>query len=185
MKYLAILIMFSICSFTENTFKIESKGIINGVIEKQYGGNGGSFINNVPSKSIPLEWKNIPKGTKSFLIVMEDYDAIPVVGFLWIHWSIGDIPVYKKTLIENESRENVGIIQGVNSWVSSLGGLTKEEASYYGGPYPPDKDHNYKITIYALDTELGLKKGYYLNEAYNKMEGHILGIASISGIYKK
>lgn len=176
----------------ENTFKIESKGIVKGVIKKEYGVNGEDFIGNMddeffsmPSKSIPLEWKNTPEGTKSFIIIMEDYDAIPVVGFSWIHWCIGDIPVHKNRLIENESQMSSELVQGANSWTSSFGGLSNEEAAYYGGPCPPDKDHNYKITIYALDTELGLKKGYYLNEAYNKMEGHVLGTASINGIYKK
>lgn len=180
-----ILIVLSIFSFSENVFKIESKGIINGIIKEEYGGNGKEFIKNVPSKSIPLEWKNIPKKTKSFVIIMEDYDAIPVMGFSWIHWSVGDIPADKKALLENESRINAELIQGANSWGSSLGGLAREDASYYGGPWPPDKDHTYKITIYALDIELGLKNGYYLNEVYHKMEGHVLGTASINGIYKK
>lgn len=77
------------------------------------------------------------------------------------------------------------MIQGVNSWVSPMGGQTKEDSTFYGGPMPPDKDHVYKIRVYALDTVLDIKNGYYLNELYDKMKGHILSVAELEGIYKK
>lgn len=68
----------------------------------------------MPSLSFPLEWKNAPKNTKSYALVMEDFDAIPVTGFSWIHW-IAIIPKTTTKLQENASLENKEIIQGVNS----------------------------------------------------------------------
>lgn len=187
MKKIIIICLFlgSLCFGKNMTFILESKAIKNGVIEQEYGGKGKDVINGVGSKSIPLEWENPPEGTKSFAVVMVDHDAIPVVGVTWIHWSVANIPVYRKKLEADESRNNKKIIQGANSWISPIGGFSREEASFYGGPMPPDKDHVYEITIYALDKELDIKNGYYLNELYEKMKGHVLGTSVLEGIYKK
>lgn len=53
----------------------------------------------------------------------------------------------------------------------------------YGGPTPPDKPHNYVITVYALDTTLDLKDGFTKKAFDAAIEGHILAEASISGVY--
>lgn len=164
-------------------FELKSSGIENGYIKEKYGQYGTENIKGMPSLSLPLEWKDVPKGTKSFALVMEDYDAIPVTGFSWIHWTT-IIPGNLAKLDENASLTNKEIIQGVNSWVSSMEGLSKAEASHFGGPAPPDKEHTYKITIYALDKEVKLKSGYYLNELYKEMKGHILDSATLEGKYK-
>ena len=57
-------------------------------------------------------------------------------------------------------------------------------ASVYGGMAPPDRDHQYEIYVFALDTLLDLKQGFYANELFHAMNGHILSIGSIKGIYK-
>ncbi|STO31117.1 putative kinase inhibitor [Fusobacterium necrogenes] len=164
-------------------FELTSSGIENGFINEKYGRYGSENINGMPSLSLPLEWKEAPKGTKSFALVMEDYDAVPVTGFSWIHW-IAIIPGNYNKLEENASLTNKDIIQGVNSWVSSMGGLSKADASHFGGPAPPDKDHTYKFVLYALDKEIKLESGFYLNELYKEMEGHILNSTELEGIYK-
>jgi Raf kinase inhibitor-like YbhB/YbcL family protein len=182
---LFLCLIFSGLIYGEKAFALESKGIKNNVIDEKYGGKGENIIKGVGSRSIPLKWTNPPKGTKSFAVIMEDRDAIPVTGFTWIHWSVADIDGEKRELEENESRTNTNLIQGLNSWVSSMGGFTHEEAAFYGGPMPPDKDHKYRFVIYALDKKLNLKNGYYLNELYEKMEGHILGESVLEGVYRK
>ena len=180
-----ICLIFSAIIFGKGNFILKSDGIINNVIEVKYGGKGTDIIKGVGSRSLPLEWSNPPKGTKSFVIIMEDHDAVPVTGFTWVHWSVADVEGKDRKLDDNESRTNPELIQGINSWHSSIGGFTSEEASFYGGPMPPDKDHKYKFTIYALDKKLGLENGYYLNELYEKMEGHVLGKTVLEGIYRK
>lgn len=164
-------------------FEINSSGIVDGFIEEKYGKYGNQNINGMPSLSLPLEWKNAPKNTKSFAIVMEDFDAVPVTGFSWIHWLV-IVPNELNLLKENASLENKQIIQGLNSWVSSLGGLSQADATHYGGPAPPDKEHTYTIAIYALDKSLELENGFYLNELYKAMDGHILDKAILKGKYK-
>lgn len=164
-------------------FELSSSGIENGYIKEEYGKYGTQNINGMPSLSFPLEWKNAPKGTKSYALVMDDHDAIPVTGFTWIHWT-AIIPKELNSLEENASLENKDIIQGVNSWISSMGGLNKADASHFGGPAPPDKEHTYTITLYALDKEIKLENGFYLNELYKEIDGHILDKVVLKGKYK-
>ena len=79
-------------------------------------------------------------------------------------------------------------MEGVTSWASPFvpeaWKLTPEQATGFGGCAPPDKAHNYTIKVYALDKELNLKRGFYLNEHIAAMEGHILDKAVLNGMYK-
>ena len=160
-------------------------GIINGFISKKYGGYGTQFNeNNVPSYSLPFKIEKAPENTSSFAFVLEDKDAYPVVGFTWIHWLGANLK--KSEVKENESQTATDFIQGANSWISVQGNQQdREQASYYGGMTPPDKAHTYELHIFALDKVLDLKRGFYLNELYEKMDGHILEEAVLKGIYEK
>ena len=164
---------------------VTSTGIINGFISKKYGGYGTQFNeNNIPSYSLPFKIENAPENTSSFAFVLEDKDAYPVVGFTWIHWLGANLK--KSEVKENESQTATDFIQGANSWISVQGNQQdREQASYYGGMTPPDKAHTYKLHIFALDKVLDLKRGFYLNELYEQMEGHILEEAVLKGIYEK
>lgn len=179
-----ILLTLSALSISAFGFTLESNGIENGYIKEKYGKHGTQNLNGMPSLSFPLKWKDAPKNTKSYALVMEDFDAVPVTGFSWIHW-IAIIPGTTTELQENASLENKSIIQGVNSWISSMGGLNKSDASHFGGPAPPDKDHTYNITIYALNKDIKLQPGFYLNELYNEMNGHIIDKVTLQAKYKK
>ena len=164
---------------------VTSTGIINGFISKKYGGYGTQFNeNNVPSYSLPFKIEKSPENTSSFAFVLEDKDAYPVVGFTWIHWLGANLK--KSEVKENESQTATDFIQGANSWISVQGNQQdREQASYYGGMTPPDKAHTYELHIFALDKVLDLKRGFYLNELYEKMDGHILEEAVLKGIYEK
>lgn len=164
---------------------ISSTGIVNGVIKKDYGGRGSQFNeNNVPTYSLPFKIEKAPENTVSFAFILEDKDAYPVVGFTWIHWLGANLK--KDEVKENESQTATDFIQGANSWISIQGNQQSEEqASYYGGMTPPDKPHTYELHVFALDKTLDLQKGFYLNELYQKMEGHILVESVLKGIYEK
>lgn len=164
---------------------VTSAGITNGFIQKKYGGYGTQFNeNHVPTYSLPFKIENAPEHTVSFAFILEDKDAYPVVGFTWIHWLGANLK--RNGLKENESQTATDFIQGTNSWISIQGNQqTREQASYYGGMTPPDKSHTYELHIFALDEVLNLKNEFYLNELYEKMEGHILEEAILKGIYEK
>ena len=163
---------------------VTSTGIINGMIQDQYGGHGTQFnINNVPTYSLPFKVDHAPPETVSFAIVLEDKDAYPVTkGFVWIHWLAANIT--RSEIQDNESQTAKDFIQGQNSWTSIQGGEQSVELScHYGGMTPPDKPHLYELHVFALDKKLNLSSGFLLNELYQEMDGHILDIDTLKGIY--
>ncbi|MTK70838.1 YbhB/YbcL family Raf kinase inhibitor-like protein [Turicibacter sanguinis] len=163
--------------------KVTSTGIIDGIIADEYGAKGTQFNENeMPLYSLPLKIEDAPQGTKSFAIVMEDKDAVPVCGFSWIHWLVANLT--RDELLAGESQTATDFIQGVNSWISIQGDNQSIEASsYYGGMAPPNAPHLYETHVYALDTLLDLKPGFYMNELYRAMDGHILDCCTLKGEY--
>ncbi|CCJ10652.1 Putative uncharacterized protein [Staphylococcus aureus subsp. aureus ST228] len=60
-----------------------------------------------------------------------------------------------------------------------------EIENHYVGPTPPDKDHQYELTVYALDHSLNLKNGFYLNEFLKEVNQHKIDQTSINLIGRK
>ncbi|MBI2099405.1 YbhB/YbcL family Raf kinase inhibitor-like protein [Candidatus Uhrbacteria bacterium] len=168
--------------------RLFSAGIIDSYIEPKFGkfADETDKIQGVPSRSIPISWSDLPKNTKSLALIMQDYDAIPVCGFSWIHWTVANIDPPKNELLENASRNDASIIQGKNSLAPKqiCGESPESITNFYGGPRPPDKNHEYEITLFALDTKLNLSTGFWLNELVKAMRGHILDSSPIYGIYR-
>ncbi|MGL4524208.1 MAG: YbhB/YbcL family Raf kinase inhibitor-like protein [Spirochaetia bacterium] len=164
---------------------VSSTGIVNGTIADPYGKHGQQFNENgMPTYSLPLQIHNAPAGTVSYAIMLEDKDAFPVSGgFSWVHWTAANIT--RTQILENESQTATDFVQGVNSWMSMQGGSQSPAlSSFYGGMAPPDKPHTYEIHVYALDTMLDLKNGFFMNEMYEKMNGHILASYTLKGRYR-
>ncbi|MGL4952282.1 MAG: YbhB/YbcL family Raf kinase inhibitor-like protein [Culicoidibacterales bacterium] len=164
--------------------KITSIAITNGIIDDHYGKRGEVNEFGMPVVSLPLTFHDYPEATVSFAIFLEDKDAIPVSGgFSWIHWTAANITT--ADLKADAARELAGIVQGVNSWISAQGGNQEKIAcATYGGMAPPNADHSYDIHVYALDTILDLQPGYYANELFHAMHGHILAEALLKGTYR-
>lgn len=165
---------------------VTSTGIVNGVIQDEFGGRGTQFNENgIPTYSLPLKIENAPERTHSFALVLEDKDAYPVTGgFVWIHWLAANI--MRQELKENESQTAKDFVQGCNSWTSIQGNnQSKELSNFYGGMTPPDQAHIYELHIFALDKLLNLTSGFYLNELYREMDGHILETYTLKGVYNK
>lgn len=119
--------------------------------------------------SVPLKFSDVPSGTKSFAIIVDDPDAPSGVFTHWIGWNI---PVESSGLIEGQKAPK----QGKNSF-GKLG---------YNGPCPPPgKPHRYFFKVFALDAILELKEGSSKEELMDAMEGHILGQADLVGTYQR
>ena len=103
----------------------------NSIIPKKYGYNYGNI-------SPPLEIKNIPEGTKSLVLIMDDPDAMEAVGKVWSHWILWNIPPETKEIKENSVPTN------------SFSGKNDFDEIGYGGPAPPDKEHTYVFKLFAL-----------------------------------
>jgi|GEM_PF-980228 len=126
--------------------------------------------------SIPLAWKNAPEGTKSFAITMVDTNE-SANNFL--HWLVINIPPETASIEEGASGKNMP-----NSATEAKNGYGTEG---YGGPAPPPGDeHDYEITIYALDIAgMGMSENAGLDQFTSFVEGKVLGKATISGEFSR
>lgn len=153
----------------------------NGFLPAKYSkqATGANQHNGRPVTSFPIDLKDVPAGTATFAVTMVDHDAIPVGGFTWIHWVAANLPGNLTQIPENASLSgDVSMTFGRNSSGGGLVGETDPAVTqHYTGPMPPDKDHNYLVTVYALDQELDLPDGFWLNELWAKMNGHVLAQA--------
>jgi Raf kinase inhibitor-like YbhB/YbcL family protein len=135
--------------------------------------NGGTIPQKYGYKnknlSIPLKISETPKGTKSLVLIMDDPDAMSVVGKVWVHWVLWNISPITKEIIENSIPEN------------SIEGKTDFDEIGYGGPAPPDKEHTYIFKLYALDIFLDLKQGSTKVEVEESMKEHIITEEKLEG----
>lgn len=125
--------------------------------------------------SFPIAVEDVPAGTVSLALSFVDYDSVPVYGFAWIHWAACGIAPGTTLIPENASHDGAfPFIQGSNSCLSRAEETSEEVIRGYIGPCPPDKDHTYTLTVYALDCELALQPGFYFNEFHWALQGHVI-----------
>ena len=154
----------------------------NGLLPDKYGKYAAAADqqDGYPVRSFPITITDAPAGTKTFALSLVDFDSVPVCGF-WIHWTAANIPASLTSIPEDASQQLAGrFVQGHNSNVSRFVGLAgTPRARGYVGPQPPDKTHDYTLTVYAVDSELPLQNDYYLNDLRHALVGHVLAKASI------
>lgn len=153
------------------SLQVSSKSITAGAIANDCGCNG-------PGASPQISWTDPPPGTKSFALIMDDKDA--TVGHLhrhyFVHWLAFELPPDQRELGAALPRQSLpdGTQQGTND-VRKLG---------YTGPCPDTgTTHHYAITIYALDTKLGLPVAAKGSELLTAIDGHVLARGQIVGTY--
>ena len=115
----------------------------------------------------PLKIRNIPAGTQSLALIMDDQDS---PSGSWVHWIAYDIPP-NNSIEENSRPGKPGINDFGDDW--------------YCGPCPGYEPHRYVFTLYALDTVLHLKQGADKEILVKAMHGHILDKAELVGIYER
>ena len=116
--------------------------------------------------SPPLAFQDIPPGTQSLALIVDDPDA-PRGTFT--HWIVYNIPPNVDHLDENWHAANVR--EGKNGW-GELG---------YGGPRPPSGEHRYFFHLYALDRRLDIPNGPERSRVENAIRGHVLAEAECMG----
>jgi hypothetical protein len=125
--------------------------------------------------SPPLDWSNVPEGTKSFAIICDDPDA---PGGSFCHWVIYNIPFntvhFPEAFPTFNSLPN-GTKQGINDF-GSVG---------YRGPAPPGGTHHYFLKLYALSAVLDLEPGAKKAQLENRIQRRILGEAQLMGKYQR
>jgi len=128
--------------------------------------------------SPPLAWEDVPNGTKSLVLIIDDPDAPDPKApkMVWVHWVVYNMPPNTKSLPENAGK--AGLPQG------TVLGLNDFKKTEYGGPCPPVGRHRYFHKLYALDDTLDLKNGTK-SQIERAMQGHVLANAEFIGTYQK
>ncbi|MFP4028917.1 MAG: YbhB/YbcL family Raf kinase inhibitor-like protein [Candidatus Brocadiia bacterium] len=119
--------------------------------------------------SPPLEISDVPPGTESLVLIIDDPDA---PAGTWDHWLLWNIPPETQEIPEDTRPQSTA---GTNDF-------GKRE---YGGPCPPSGTHTYLFKLYALDIVLNLSEGAKKQELEDTMEGHILGECVLKGDYSR
>ena len=129
--------------------------------------------------SPPLAWSDLPAGTQSLALIVDDPDAPDPKApkLTWVHWVLYNLPADATSLPEAVKPDKLpaGAKQGLNDW----------KRTGYGGPCPPIGQHRYFHKLYALDVvlpDLGEPTKAKLEQA---MQGHILGKAEWVGVYQR
>jgi len=127
--------------------------------------------------SPPISWSQVPPGTKSLALIVDDPDAPDPASpqMTWVHWVLYNLPPTVDGLPESAMPLPPGSMEGVNDW----------KRTGYGGPCPPIGRHRYFHKLYALDTVLPDLKQPTKTKLEQAMKGHILSEARLMGTYEK
>jgi Raf kinase inhibitor-like YbhB/YbcL family protein len=120
--------------------------------------------------SPPLAWSDVPEGTRSVAVLLDDPDA-PEHPFL--HWLLADLPPDLHTLDEG------GAVPRDAQVAESDAGTVS-----YFGPCPRAGRHHYHFHVFALDTVLGHQpesRDQFLSE----IAGHVLDEGELVGAYER
>jgi Raf kinase inhibitor-like YbhB/YbcL family protein len=134
------------------TFTLSSPDLASGTFDKKFTLNAfGCTGSNV---SPAIEWSNLPAGTKSLALQVQDRNVTTDSGF-W-HWTVYNIPATSRGLPQGAGNAPNTLpapaFGGANDFLDT--GATGGNGNY-GGPCPPtgDKPHRYTFTLYALSID--------------------------------
>lgn len=173
-----IVLVFTIIGCTKSSEDIVLEKNTLQIINKNMKFTSSAFENNalIPSKytcggenvNPPLNIQEIPQGTQSLALIIDDPDA-PAGD--WVHWLVWNISP-DVNMIEENSVPN-GARQGTTDF-----GSTK-----YSGPCPPSGTHRYQFKLYALDIILDIDSSTRKKDLENAMSNHILDQAILIANY--
>lgn len=130
--------------------------------------------------SPPLAWSDIPAGTKSLALIVDDPDAPDPAApkMTWVHWVLYNITPHSTGLDAGKSgipELPAGALNGLNDW----------NQTGYRGPCPPIGRHRYFHKLYALDIVLPVLQPATKTALEKAMQGHIMAQCELVGYYKK
>lgn len=123
-----------------------------------------------------LSWSNLPEGTRSVALLMDDPEGRGGRGVN--HWIAYGIPTSKTALAEGEASA---------SPVGFVGGKSAAGLDHYFGPCPPPDTGWHHYTWLAIATDLApdaLPAGLTRAELLDKLQDHSKGAAGLVGLFK-
>jgi Raf kinase inhibitor-like YbhB/YbcL family protein len=135
------------------TMTVSSVVVLQNVLPARYTCHG-------PGLNPPVDWSGAPPDTKSFALVVDDSSA-PITPF--IYWLVFHIE--PGTTDIQEGMLPTGARQALNS----------DNTQAYDPPCPAGHSHWYRITVYALSTEIDLPPGAPLEEVWTAIAAATIG----------
>ena len=135
-------------------------------------------------KSPPLAWSGAPRGTREFVLTLEDPD-VPLERFS-VHWLLYDIPPAVSALPEaspsanKASREHPSPLKAASQGLNAL----KRIGYLPPRPFAGSGVHHYTFTLYAIDVDLTLPGGASKEQLLAAIKGHILAEARLVATFE-
>lgn len=149
--------------YAKHSMKITSEAFVSrGEIPALYTCDGENVLP-------PLSVAGIPDGAETLAIIVTDPDAM---NGEWVHWVRFNIPIDTKEFAINEGEAPSGV-SGIGS-----GNNLK-----YEGPCPPNGEHRYVFSVYALNASLSLDSGATKADVLKEMKGKLLDQSALVGVY--
>jgi para-nitrobenzyl esterase len=120
-----------------------------------------------------LSWSKGPRGTRSYVIIMQDPDAMSG-GMPILHWTMFNIPVSVNKLDAAMTEPPAGASYGPN--------MRGPNHAYMGPHTPPGPKHHYHLQLFALDTVLAADAGASYAALTQAMQGHVLAEGELVGL---
>jgi Raf kinase inhibitor-like YbhB/YbcL family protein len=120
--------------------------------------------------SPPLEWSNLPEGTRALALIVDDPDA---PGGTFTHWLAWGLDPKAGVVAEGERAP----AQGRNDF----------DVAGYRGPCPPPGHgpHRYVFRLFALDAEPAVTPGAGREELEHASATSVLAVAELTGTYER
>lgn len=174
-RFLFSVLLLAACAHAPATFRLTSSFAENARLPDS------TVLNDLdcrgPNASPALEWNGAPAETKSYVLILDDYEARGGDGF--VHWIAYNIPATTTSLPENAGAGEPNLAAGGKHAYNDF--LRRR----YDGPCPPEgPPHKYRFTVYALDlpsiddagTPMTWRKLRFI------IKGHVLAQASLTGL---
>ena len=117
-----------------------------------------------------LTISDVPEGTKSLALIVDDPDA---PSGIFVHWLLYNIS------------PNTTKINSKNIPTGALEGMTDFGRVGYGGPCPPSGSHRYFFKLYALNKVLDLPAGATKKQLEDSIIHNIIEKTQLIGLYSR
>jgi Raf kinase inhibitor-like YbhB/YbcL family protein len=131
--------------------------------------------------SPPLEWGNLPSGTRELVLIVQDFD-VPM-PFPMVHLVAYGLSPSKQGLVEGAlpSKNSAGLDPTVKLGKNGMG------VERYNGPaaLPGHGVHHYVFQIFALSKTLSFENAPFKKTVVEAMRDHVLAIGRLTGTFER
>jgi para-nitrobenzyl esterase len=120
-----------------------------------------------------LDWTAGPAGTKTYVVIMQDTDALRN-GAPILHWSMVDIPPSMTKLPAGMTDAPPATMYGPN--------MRGSMQAYMGPRTPAGPKHRYHVQVFALDNSVGGESMQSYDAMLGAMKGHVLASGEVIGL---